>query len=83
MQGVQNAVYGDPSYRGARAALLHLPGCTGVADTADPRRPPRSPNRTSVLARPIGFKPTRTHADEKSIPIEGADVWEVATMRSA
>jgi hypothetical protein len=37
----KNAVYGDPSYRSARAALLgrpcelRLPGCTGVADTAD------------------------------------------------
>jgi len=37
----RNAVYGEPSYRGARAAMLgrpcelRLPGCTGVADTAD------------------------------------------------
>ena len=37
----KNAVYGDPSYRSARAAMLgrpcalRLPGCTGVADTAD------------------------------------------------
>ena len=37
----KNAVYGDPFYREARAAMLglpcelRLPGCTGVADTAD------------------------------------------------
>lgn len=35
--------------------------------------------RTSVLARPTGVKPTRTHPGLKSIPIEGADDWEVAT----
>jgi len=40
-EGYKNAVYGDPSYRSARAAMLglpcelRLPGCTGVADTAD------------------------------------------------
>ncbi len=37
----KNAVYGEPSYRSVRAAMLgqpcalRLPGCTGVADTAD------------------------------------------------
>ena len=37
----KNAVYGDPSYVAERAAMigrpceLRLPGCTGVADTAD------------------------------------------------
>jgi len=37
----KNAVYGDPSYRSARAAqlgqpcALRLPGCTGVLGTAD------------------------------------------------
>ncbi len=37
----------------------------------------------TAMARPTGVKPTGTHPDEKSIPIRGADVWEVATMRSA
>jgi hypothetical protein len=36
-----------------------------------------------VLARPTGVKPTRTHSGLKSIPIEGAHDWEVATMSSA
>jgi hypothetical protein len=36
-----------------------------------------------VLARPTGVNPTRTHSGLKSIPIEGADDWEVATMHSA
>ena len=36
-----------------------------------------------ALARPTGFEPTRTHAGLKSIPIEVADDWEVATMHSA
>lgn len=40
-------------------------------------------SRKRFLARPTGVKPTRTHSDEKSIPIEGADGWEVATMYSA
>jgi len=35
------------------------------------------------MARPTGVKPTRTHSGLKSIPIEGADDWEAATMRSA
>jgi hypothetical protein len=42
----------------------------------------RRTNRTSVLARPTGFEPTRTHS-RKAIPIEGADDWEVATIYSA
>ena len=36
-----------------------------------------------ALARPTGVKPTRTHSGLKSIPIEGADDWEAATMHSA
>jgi hypothetical protein len=40
-------------------------------------------NRTIVLARPTGVKPTRAHSGLKSIPIEGAVDWEVATMSSA
>lgn len=35
------------------------------------------------VARPTGVKPTRTHSGLKSIPIEGADDWEIATMHSA
>ena len=35
------------------------------------------------VARPTGVKPTRTHSGLKSIPIEGADDWEVTTMHSA
>ena len=35
------------------------------------------------MARPTGVKPTRTHADFRLIPIDGADDWEVATMHSA
>ena len=41
------------------------------------------PAQKWVLARPTGVKPTRTHSGLKSIPIEGADDWEVATMHSA
>ena len=39
--------------------------------------------RRGAVARPTGVKPTRTHSGLKSIPIEGADDWEVATMHSA
>ena len=35
-----------------------------------------------ALACPTGFEPTRAHPG-KTIPIEGADDWEVATMHSA
>jgi hypothetical protein len=35
------------------------------------------------MARPTGGKLTRTHPGLKSIPIDGADDWEVATMSSA
>ena len=35
------------------------------------------------MARPTGVKPTRTRPEWKSIPIDGADDWEAATMHSA
>jgi hypothetical protein len=35
------------------------------------------------MARPTGVKPTRTHSGLKSIPIDGSDDWEAATMHSA
>ena len=41
------------------------------------------PAQDWVLPRPTGVKPTRTQSGLKSIPIEGADDWEVATMHSA
>lgn len=41
------------------------------------------PAQEWVLARPSGVQPTGTHSGVKSIPIEGADDWEVATMHSA
>lgn len=41
------------------------------------------PAQKWVLAPPTGVKRTRTHSGMKSIPIEGADDWEVATMHSA
>jgi hypothetical protein len=36
-----------------------------------------------AVARPTGFELTPTHSGLKSIPIEGADDWGVATMSSA
>jgi len=39
--------------------------------------------RLGALARPTGVNLTRTHSGLKSIPIEGADDWDFATMHSA
>ncbi len=53
---------------------------TDVADVATHVSPM---SRLMTMARPTGFEPASTHPGLKSIPIEGADDWEVATISSA
>ena len=65
-------------------AYAHGLGAAMPQEVEVPVLPSRGrPRKSMALARPTGVAPARTHSDERSIPIEGADVWEIASRRSA